>query len=489
MRLCPLALLIGCAGPADKGTPDVPVPDGFLFGAAMAGFQVEAGCPTLPAADCEDPHSDWYQWATDPELVAEPGNFLSGDPLSLGPGYWELYEDDHRRAAEELHLDSLRISLEMSRLFPARPPTAGAAPTVDELVAAADPGAVQAYRAILRSMRGQGLEPLVTLNHYTLPLWLHDGKACHEDPDGCAARGWLDGPTMVAWLGAYAGFCARTFGDEVRWWATLNEPMAVVVSGYLLPTADRTNPPGLARPTDAIDVAFAMIDAHAAMYDAVHAEDGDAQVGLVPNLSIPKPEDEARPEDLSAAEHFDHIYNRVFLDALVDGALDRDLDGVAELDRPDLAGRMDYVGINYYTQVTVRGTGVSFVPGYAWVDFLPVGSLWTEHPEGLGDVARLVDSYGLPVIITENGTYNHENDPVGRFLNPHLAALQGAIDDGVDVRGYFLWSLIDNYEWNHGMDLRFGAYEVDEVSKERRLRDIGRGLAGWAEAGALPAAD
>jgi beta-galactosidase len=492
LRALPLLCMLAACGP-DKGAgaagADWQVPDGFMFGAAMAGFQVDPGCPTLDAATCEDRASDWYQWVTDPELIADPSNHLSGEPLSAGPGYWELFDQDHARAKDELALDALRVSLEASRLFPTAPPRAADGYRVDDLVAAANPAAEAAYRALFASMTRRGLSPLVTLNHYTLPLWLHDGKACQADPEGCTARGWLDGPEMVSWLAAFSGYCARTFGGDIRWWATLNEPMAVVLSGYLMPTADRTNPPGITAPAVAIDVAFAMIDAHAAMYDAVHAEDDDAMVGLVPNLSVPTPEDPARPEDVDAVTHFDHIYNRVFLDALVDGRVDRDLDGVHEQERPDLAGRMDYIGINYYTQVTVRGTGVSFIPGYEWVDFLPVGSLWVEHPEGLGDVSRLAGGYGLPVIITENGTYRHDDDAGQRFLEPHLAALRGAMDDGVDVRGYFLWSLLDNYEWNHGMDLRFGAYEVDLVTKERRLRDIGRSLGTWSEARSLPAPD
>lgn len=479
-----VAVAAGCAGDDRGKGPGWSVPDDFLFGAAMAGFQVDPGCPTLAPEACEDRASDWYQWVTDPELVADPGLYLSGDTLAEGPGYWETFDADHARARDELNLDALRVSLEFSRLFPVEPV---GAETVDDLVAAADPAALAAYQALFASLAARGLTPLVTLNHYTLPLWLHDGKACHEDPDACTARGWLDPAAMRRWLALYAGFCARTFGDDVRWWATINEPMAVVVPGYLLPTADRTNPPGITRPAAAIDVAFAIIDAHAAMYDAIHAEDPEAMVGLVPNLATPEPEDPASALDQAGALHFDHVYNRVFLDALVDGALDRDLDGVAETVRPDLAGRMDYIGINYYTKVTVRGLGTSIVAGYPWVDFLPVGSLWQEHPEGLGDVTRLAGGYGLPVIITENGTSNHDTDAGQRFLDPHLAALRGAMDDGVDVRGYFLWSLIDNYEWNHGMDLRFGAYAVDPVSKDRSLRDIGARLGHWAGKRTLPA--
>jgi beta-galactosidase len=444
IRLLAFGAAFGAACTPDKLPGDSAlaptVPDNFLFGAAIAGFQVDPGCPSLPAEQCEDQNSDWYQWVTDPELIAISGLHLSGDPLSMGPGHWELYEQDFALAADELNLGALRTSIEWSRLFPTSP---GDVTTVDELAELADPDAVAAYHAYFSAMRAAGLEPMVTLNHYTLPLWIHDGKACHEDPDTCEARGWLDPETLVPAMALYAGFCAREFGGQVDIWATLNEPFAVVLAGYLLPGEDRTNPPGIINPSAAIDVAFAMIDAHAAMYDAVHANDPTASVGLVPNLVVAVPEDPTRELDVVGAEHLDYVYNRLFLEALVHGRYDRDVDGVAEETRPDLAGRMDFIGVNYYTRLQARGLGFSFVEGYEFIDFLPVGSFWDSYPEGLGQVARLAADYGLPVYITENGTADH-SDAGAEFLIPHLASLQDAIDDGVDIRGYFLWSLIDN---------------------------------------------
>ena len=460
---------LGCRSEPPAASTPADFPDDFLFGAAIAGFQVDPGCPTLPAEQCEDRGSDWYEWVTDPELVARPGNYLSGDPLSRGPGHWELYDEDFRRAKEELHLDSVRVSLEWSRLFPVEPV---GATTVEDLAEFADPAAVAAYHAYFASLRSHGLEPVVTLNHYTLPLWLHDAKGCHDDIDGCTDRGWADPERLLPEIERYSGFCAMEFGDEVDIWATLNEPFAVVLSGYLLPSEDRTNPPGVTEPELAIAVMWAQIGAHALMYDAVHAYDATAMVGAVPNLAAVRPDDPSRPEDVVAAEHLDYVYNRVFLNATVDGAVDRDLDGVIEETRADWAGRMDYIGVNYYTQLAARSLGFPLVEGYPLLDFFPVGSFWTEYPEGLGEVTLLADSYGVPVIITENGTWDTEGAG-DRFIRPHLAALRDAMDQGADVRGYHLWSLIDNYEWNHGMDLRFGAYAVDDDTKERTLRDFG----------------
>jgi beta-glucosidase/6-phospho-beta-glucosidase/beta-galactosidase len=479
-----LALALGCRDPAPAGGPSG-APDfgeDFLFGAAIAGFQVDAGCPTMPAEDCEDRGSDWYQWVTDPELVAEGSNYLSGDPLSMGPGHWELYDDDFRRAKEELHLDSMRVSLEWSRLFPDEPVGAR---SVEDLAAFADPAAVAAYHDYFASMAAHGLTPVVTLNHYTLPLWLHDGKACHDAIETCEARGWADRDRMIDEIARYAGFCAMEFGAEVDWWTTLNEPFAVVLSGYLLPSEDRTNPPGVTQPELAIAVMWAQIEAHAAMYDAVHAYDPQAMVGAVPNLAAVRPEDPDNPADVEAAEHLDYVYNRVFLNATILGEEDRDLDGVAETTNPALTGRMDFVGVNYYTQISARSLGFELIAGYPWLDFFPGGDFWTEHPEGLAEVTLLADSYGLPVLITENGTWDH--DAAGeRFLVPHLEALTDAIDAGADVRGYHLWSLIDNYEWNHGMGLRFGAYAVDDVTKARTMREIGSTYAEISRTRRLP---
>lgn len=490
-----LVALSACDGGGDGDTADsgssepkpaYAFPSTFLWGTATAGFQVDMGCPTKPAAECDDTASDWYQWVTDPALIKDKSTHLSGQPVSVGPGMWETYDADFARASEQLHSKAIRLSVEWSRLFPDA--AADAATTLGELDALVNVKARDAYRAMFKAARDRDMQLLVTINHYTLPLWLHDGKACNKNIETCKAKGWADAAHILPRIALFAGWCAKTYGDQVDLWATINEPFAVVLSGYLLPTADRTNPPGLAfQWTMGVDVAFTMMEAHARMYDAIHAADtvdadGDskpARVGLVPNLVAMKPANPDNPKDVIAAEHLSHVYNRVFLEATILGKLDRNLDGVFEETRDDMKGRMDWIGINYYTRILAKATPI---PGadklYPYLDASPdLGAgVWQDYPEGIAEVVTwAAQTYKLPVIITENGTAMDKAKAWDSYLRPHLIALHGAMQQpGVEVLGYFVWSLLDNYEWNHGMAMRFGLFAVDDTpAKTRTLTPAG----------------
>ena len=205
-------------------------------------------------------------------------------------------------------------------------------------------------------MKAQGLKPLVTLNHYTLPAWLHDAAGCHADIAHCSPRGWLE-PTAVAEAARYAGFVAGEF-PEVELWATLNEPFtAVVLAGYLLPSDNRTNPPGVTlRWAEAKSVYRALIEAHARMVDAVRAAAPKAQVGIVYNIQAVSPKDPKKPQDVQAAKDLAYLMNEAFLNAVARGDADFGLDGKIT-HRDDLSGRLDFLGVNYYVRATVEGLG------------------------------------------------------------------------------------------------------------------------------------
>lgn len=473
-------------------------PAGFLWGTAVAGFQVEAGCPTVPAAECEDRNSDWYQFVMSPEARMDDGAHLSGQDVSAGPGFYELYASDIGRMKTDLKVGAFRMGLEWSRIFP----TATFGITgFDALKAAANPQALAFYHAVLAELRTQGITPLVTLNHYSIPLWLHDGMACHRNLNTCTERGWLDA-RMVDELAKFSGFAAQEFGGEVDLWATQNEPMAVVLAGYVFPTPTRTNPPWVNFQLAAgRQVMATMQVAHARQYDAVKAADtvdadGDGQasrVGLVQNLAAVLPRNPESVADQAAAEGANYLYNVAFLEGTIRGKYDPDLDGVPE-DRPDMAGRMDYLGVNYYTRIIVEGTsdGLPALPELSpLTTFNPLTlDQGPIYPRGIYDVVKLAQGYGLPIIITENGAEDPMDNGTGsRFVVEHLTHLQRAIAEGANVQGYFWWTLTDNLEWNHGMDIRMGLYAVDkdDPMKARVARRTVGVYARIVEANRIPA--
>lgn len=474
LPLCVALALVSCSPPPPK-----PFPDGFLFGASIAGFQVDMGCPTLPPAQCEDRASDWYQLITGRAQVSPAvAAHFTWDPPSSGPGHWELYDQDFARASEELGLNGLRLSIEWSRIFP----TATDGLEGAQLAAAANADAVARYHAMFASLKAKGLTPLVTLNHYTLPVWIHDGLACHQNLATCTNRGWLDKARLHREIAKYAGFVAKEFGGEVDLWATLNEPFAVVLPGYLQPGKDRVNPPAVQlRFEEARQVAIAMIEAHARMYDAVKTNDvGDAdgngkasEIGIVYPIAPALPKNPDSALDRKGAENVFYLYNQLFLDGVLNGTMDANIDGKPDgPPRDDLVDRCDWLGINYYSRVKVVGTDSPSFPQFSPIStFDPFTlELWDDTPQGIADaIAWAKGRYDKPIYITETGT-DATTDPekTVSWLVRYLTMTQKALHAGADVRGFFYWSLMDNYEWNHGMAMKFGLYAVGSDAQKTR---------------------
>jgi beta-glucosidase/6-phospho-beta-glucosidase/beta-galactosidase len=431
------------------------------------------GCPSVPAAECEDPNSDWYRFVTSTVTVSRGSNFLAGDPPSKGPGFYELYESD-LDLAKSLGLDSFRFSFEWSRIFPES--TIGVE-GFDALEARASASGLAYYHRLLAAMKARGLRPLATLHHYTIPTWMHDAVGCNTDLAHCSPRGWLE-TSIVKEIAKYAGFAAREFGGEVDLWATENEPFAVMFPGFLAPTAYRTNPPAASLKFDEAKTAlFAMIDAHARMYDAIKANDqadadGDgkaSEVGIVYNIAPVAAKDPSKALDRRAADNVFYLYNTLFLNAVLKGEVDMTISRKPVL-RPDLAGKSDYLGVNYYTRIVVEGETDPLFPDFSPLTTFNVLTLeqGAPYPRGIYDAVMFVkNTYpGVPIIITENGADASMSDTTP-FLVQHLEWLKRAIDDGAPVRGYHWWTLMDNYEWNHGMSIRLGLFAVDGNNQQK----------------------
>ena len=502
-----LGALILVALPASSHARDFP--RDFLWGTAISGFQTEAGGKPANA----DRRSDWWVWSHDEANIA--AGRQSGDRVERGPGHWRLYRRDIDLARRGLGANAFRFGIEWSRIFPRS--TAGAR-TPRELDRLANKAAVRHYAAELRATRRRGLEPVVTLHHFTTPTWLHDPLAAREalarrGPDDPLPRidkgGWLNQAT-VREFGKYAAWAAWKYGDLVDTWVTLNEPMVVAVSGYVnLPGAIAGwFPPGAYSFTGAVRVVRNFAFANGRAYDAIHRYDRRAKVGPVHNMVAFGPSDPASADDRRGAEHASYIFNRVFLNAAVRGIDDKDVDGRIEAGERNrsLRGRADFIGLNYYFRGRVTGLPAPASSTVPLFDFLPRTEYripqrpeappcpttctefgWEIYPQGFRQVLKIAGSYGRPIYVTENGLADADDDQRRSYLLSHLRQMRAAMRAGeARVKGYLAWSLVDNFEWTSGYYPRFGFYSYDPNTLKRKPRPSSRTFRRIARTGNLP---
>jgi beta-galactosidase len=479
-------------------------PAGFRWGTAISAFQTEMGAD--PAH--EDAGSDWWVWVRDADNVSN--GRVSGDLPENGPAFYDAYRRQLRHDARRgLRSNAIRLSIDWSRIFPTS--TAGVDATggitlavLQQLDALADQAEVAHYRKVLRAVPRR-MTRFVTANHFTLPLWIHDPIAARDaftgadpngpPPSGFGPAGWLD-PATVREFEKYCAYLAWKFGDLVDVWAPVNEPLVIAVNGYInIPHAFGGNfPPAAFSFTAVVQVVLNLIEAERVAYDAIHTwdtTDADrdgvaATVGLVHNMIAFHPQNPASPLDVQGAEHADYLFNRVYLNATIDGDVDANLNGTIDPGEhhDELVGKADFVGVNYYFRATATGTGAPLTPVIPLLDFVPTFSYRTDHnptaapcpstcsdfgweiyPPGIGEVVTTAGSYGLPVYITENGIADADDDQRPAYLVQHLQVLEQTIAGGVDVRGYYHWALMDNFEWSSGYFPMFGLYTVDPAKR------------------------
>jgi beta-glucosidase len=433
--------------PADDGPAEVTFQKDFLWGSASAAFQVEKGLG----------NTDWGIW------VKTPGKIKNGDDPDVGGADALLHMDEDVALLGKTGQNAYRFSVEWARVFPTREAFDAGQP---------DAGALASYDALLAKLRAASITPLVTLQHFTMPSWLADPR------EPSKPQGW-ERPESIDAFAKWCTFAASRWGAEVDWWATINEPLVVPLGGYV----QGGFPPGLTLELErALSVGKQEAIAHARCFDAIKAADPKSMVGIVQHLRAIEPEDPTDPGDVAAAARVRYVNTTWILDVVVRGDWDEELDGRLDGPRdrradPTLAGRSDYIGLNYYSAAIAssRGLKLPVIDASIRLDNLPTERPktdfhWDIHPKGFREVLDEVNVYRLPIVVTENGIADSRDTNRGRFLLEHLYELGRAMADGMDIRGYFYWSLLDNFEWNSGFCPKFGLHTVDPVTKARAPR-------------------
>ncbi len=457
-------------------------PLGFQWGTAMSAFQTEMGSP----GESVFKGTDWYAWTH--SSVIRDQNLVSQDFPEEGDDFWNRYEEDISNAVA-LGNNSIRLSIEWARIFPdstrhlkCRVKRNSSRGTIDvilneeqrkDLDRHASEPAVRHYRQILGFARKSGLSVFLTLYHWPLPVWLHDPVGAHLSEGVSGPTGWLDAGAVVE-FGKYADFASRAFGDLVDQWETINEPEVIATQGYFFGETAGF-PPGLNDPIKTFQVGKNLAYAHAVAYRNIKRNRPETPVGVgtAPQY-ICAGVDNAQSR--RAAEYASYLNNEWFLNAIVMGRFDHDLDMVCDEIAEGLPGA-DFLGIDYYQRVRISRPESAPVEDTLDFEIMPCLDCsdfnWDIYPEGIREVAKWVfQKYRLPIYILENGIADASDRKRGKFIHDHLAQLAKAIrEDGVPVKGYFHWSLIDNFEWAKGFSMRFGLYEVDYATKKRTRRN------------------
>ncbi|WP_308491922.1 GH1 family beta-glucosidase [Microbacterium terrisoli] len=449
-------------------------PERFLFGTATASYQIEGAV-----------HEDGRGPSIWDTFSHTPGNVAHADTGDIACDHYHRLEEDLDLMAS-LGMDAYRFSLAWPRIQPS-----GRAP--------ANPAGLAFYDRLVDGLLARGIHPVVTLYHWDLPQALQD------------AGGWADRDTAAAFAD-YAAVAGEALGDRVQMWTTLNEPWCSAFLGH----GSGVHAPGITDPVTALRAAHHLNLAHGLALQALRARvRADAQFSVALNLHVVRPDRADDAGDVDAARQIDAVGNRIFLDPMLAGAYPDDLladtatvtdwsfvhDGdLARIHQP-----LEAIGVNYYSTSRVRrwdGVGsnnhsaghntstASPWPGAASVQFLPQPGPYTEmgwniDPSGLYELLmRMHREHPQQwLLVTENGAafadavtmsdghpVVHDPDRID-YLRRHLAVVQQARDDGADVRGYFAWSLLDNFEWAYGYDKRFGLVRVDFDTLARTPKD------------------
>ncbi len=396
-----------------------------LWGTAVSHYQVEGDDPC-----------DWSAW--------EEQGRTRGGPCGGAVDSWNRYEDDAALAAS-VGCNAFRFSVSWSRVEP-------------------EPGrwndaALERYARLVGRLLQLGLEPIVTLFHYTHPTWFHE-------------RSPWSSPASVERFRLFARRVAETLGRGVRIWIPLNEPLVFVLAGYI----DAQVPPGVGDAKAAGSALDHLLAAHVAAANEIRAVNPNAAIGVAHNMMSFVADRRWHPLDalLSRAAH--RFYNVSIVEAFSTGRWNVLLPPFARFSgrRDDLARSLDFFGVNFYSRLHIRSPGkLRAVGDYRYIDRTGRGLTdngWEVVPEALEELLGVASRCGLPIVICENGLADAADALRARYIEDHLATIARASSRGIEVCGYLHWSLLDNFEWLDGFEPKFGLFEVDRATMERRPR-------------------
>lgn len=428
-------------------------PKGFLWGVSTSAHQIE-GSPLADGAG----KSFWYTFCH------TPNNIFNNDNFDIACDHYNRWQEDIE-LLKQLGVKAYRFSIAWPRIFP-------------EGYGEMNPSGVAFYNKLIDLLLHNGIIPVVTIYHWELPLTLH------------YLGGWTN-PESVDWFSNYADFLFGQFGDRVKIWITLNEPHVIAFRGYLLGSF----PPCMRDIYSALKVVHNLLLAHAKAVKCFRAKNiPNGKIGIALNLFPIHPATNIA-EDIEAANRYFAYQNKLFLEPIYFGKYPEEIvnwfkEEMSEIDSQEMeeiSTPIDFVGVNYYTRLVIKHNVKGNILHCSCIpQNTPHTDMdWGMYPEGLYEILIwLHKRYNQPEIyITENGAAfpdvidtqgNISDDNRIKYLKEHIAQVHKAIQHGINLRGYFVWSFLDNFEWTKGYSKRFGIVHVDFKTQKRTIKQSGK---------------
>ena len=415
-------------------TQNIHFPNSFAWGTATAAHQVEGS----------NTNNNWYDWEYQLDENNNP-RIHNGDKSSIAADHWNRYPDDII-LMKELGVNHYRFSIEWSKIEPEN--------------GNFNIEAIQHYRDLCDSLIKNNITPVITLHHFTHPIWFENLGAFEKREN-------------VSHFIEYSEYAFNNLKDLVPIWCTINEPSVFVSQGYF----NGIFPPGKKDPVLAATVLENLLYCHTKTYKHLKGLDGgdQIQIGLVKNIFQFEPLRRWHLLDWVFSNVLNNVFTNSTLDYFKKGYSIFSLPGMVkkEMKNTHAPGAMDFIGLNYYSRMHVRGQA-SLAEPFLFkkrAQDIQTDMDYALYPEGFYKALHTISTLKKPIYVTENGVADRGNNIREIFIKRYLYALNKAIQDGLDIRGYFYWTLMDNFEWAEGYKMKFGLYEVDFKTQNRSLRE------------------
>ena len=415
-------------------TQNIHFPNSFAWGTATAAHQVEGN----------NTNNNWYDWEHQLDENNQP-RIHNGDKSILAADHWNRYPDDIK-LMKDLGVNHYRFSIEWSKIEPEK--------------GNFNLNVIQHYRDLCDSLIKNNITPVVTLHHFTHPTWFEKLGAFEKKEN-------------IDHFIEYSEYAFNNLKDLVPIWCTINEPSVFVSQGYF----NGIFPPGKKDPVLAATVLENLLFAHTKTYKHLKSLNGgdNAQIGLVKNIFQFDPLRRWHILDWAFSKVLNNVFTHSTLDYFKKGYSTFSLPGMVKkhMENNDAVGAMDFIGLNYYSRMHVKGQANLTEP---FVFEKRAKDIQTDmdyalYPEGFYEALHTISTLKKPIYVTENGVADQGNNIREIFIKRYLYALHKGLQDGLDIRGYFYWTLMDNFEWSEGYKMKFGLYEVDFETQERTLRE------------------